>query len=81
MLSSPRARKIVTVFAVGIAILVGAYFYAVTPHHSFAPPESAGGLLDRADSLAWGNRWTDAQPLYKKAQHLFAAQKQTSKAL
>ena len=61
--------------------MVGAYFYAVTPHHSFASPESAEGLLDRADSLAWGNRWTDAQPLYKKAQHLFAAQKQPSKAL
>lgn len=61
--------------------MVGAYFYAVTPHHSFASPESAEGLLDRADSLAWGNRWTDAQPLYKNAQHLFAAQKQPSKAL
>ena len=61
--------------------MVGAYFYAVTPHHSSASPESAEGLLDRADSLAWGNRWTDAQPLYKKAQHLFANQKQLSKAL
>lgn len=61
--------------------MVGSYFYAVTPHHSFAPPESAEGLLDRADSLAWGNRWTDAQPLYEKAQHLFAAQKRASKAL
>ena len=63
------------------AILCGAYFYAVTPHHSFAPPESAQGLLDSADSLAWGNRWTDAQPLYEKALHLFAARQQPSKAL
>ncbi len=45
-----------------------------------AAPRSAS-RLNRADSLAWGNRWTDAQPLYEKAQHLFAAQKQPSKAL
>ncbi|WP_211256431.1 hypothetical protein, partial [Edaphobacter aggregans] len=38
-------------------------------------------MLDRADTLAWGNRWADAQPLYARAQHLFDAQKERSKAL
>jgi CHAT domain-containing protein/tetratricopeptide (TPR) repeat protein len=44
-------------------------------------PESAEGLLDRADTLAWGNRWADALPLYQKAQHLYTTQHEPSKAL
>jgi hypothetical protein len=51
------------------------------PHHSSAPPESADGLLDRADTLSWGNRWADAQPLYRKAQDQFVSQHRFSKAL
>jgi len=78
----PRIVK--RIFAtLGITCLVagGAYFYAFIPHHSSAPPESAEGLLDRADSLAWGNRWADALPLFQKAQQLFLSQHQPSKAL
>jgi hypothetical protein len=81
MLFSRDLKRIAAAIGIAFALLGGAYFYAVTPHHSSAPPESAEGLLDRADTLAWGNRWPDAQPLYAKAQHLFAAQKQPSKAL
>src|ERR1700758_2249381 len=66
-------RRIVRkIFAtLGITLLVAgcAYYYAITPHHSSAPPESAEGLLDRADTLAWGNRWADALPLSEKGQH------------
>ena len=65
-----------------ILIVIGcAYFYAITPHHSSAPPESSAGLLERADELAWGNEWAEAQPLYAKAEQLFDAQHQPSKAL
>lgn len=57
-------------FGVGtgtILIVLGcAYFYAIGPHHSSAPPESPAGLLERADELAWGNKWAEAQPLYAK---------------
>src|SRR5437899_10003844 len=69
--------------ALGTTLLVAgcAYYYAITPHHSSAPPKSAEGLLDRADTLAWGNRWADARPLYQKAQQLFLIQHNPSKAL
>ena len=59
----------------------GVFYYAITPHHTSAPPESAEGVLDTADTLAWGNRWTEAQPLYVRAQRLFEAQHQRTKAL
>ena len=67
--------------SITFGLAAGAYLYAVSPHHSSAPPESAEGLLDRADSLAWNNRWTEAQPLFAKAQSLFEQQKRPSKAL
>ena len=77
-------RIVRRIFAtLGITLLVAgcAYYYAITPHHSSAPPESAEGLLDRADTLAWGNRWADALPLYQKAQQLYTTQHEPSKAL
>jgi CHAT domain-containing protein len=77
-------RIVRRIFAtLGITLLVAgcAYYYAITPHHSSAPPESAEGLLDRADTLAWGNRWADALPLYQKAQQLYTSQHELSKAL
>ncbi len=64
-----------------LVVLACAYFYAIALHHSSAPPESPVGLLERADELAWGNKWADAQPLYAKAEHLFEVQNQPSKAL
>jgi len=68
--------------AVTLLVVLGcAYFYAIAPHHSSAPPESAAGLLERADELAWGNEWTEAQPLYAKAERLFESQHHPSKAL
>jgi tetratricopeptide (TPR) repeat protein len=78
----PRIVK--RIFAtLGIMFLVagGVYYYAITPHHSSAPPDSAAGLLDRADTLAWGNRWADALPLYQKAERLYTSQHELSKAL
>ena len=65
-----------------VLLLIGcAYFYVVAPHHSSAPPESAQALLERADELAWGNKWAEAQPLFARAEQLFDAQQQPSKAL
>jgi CHAT domain-containing protein/tetratricopeptide (TPR) repeat protein len=81
MLSSPWVRKTATVIGLAIALVGGAYFYAVTPHHSSAPPDSADGLLDKADTLSWGNRWAEAQPIYAKAAQLFRLQNRPSKAL
>ena len=66
----------ITLLAAGIA-----YYYAIKPHHSSAPPESAAGLLDRADTLAWGNRWEDALPFYREAEQHFLKQHELSKAL
>lgn len=81
MLSSKRARKILTGFIITIVLLGGAYFYAVTPHQSSAPRDSADGLLDRADTLSWGNDWAEARPLYMKAEQLYRFQGKRSKAL
>ncbi|RZU29643.1 hypothetical protein BDD14_6237 [Edaphobacter modestus] len=72
-------KGILVVFGVIIVILGSTYLYLISPHHNSAPPESADGLIDRADTLAWGNRWADALPLYARAQHLFEGQKQPSK--
>jgi CHAT domain-containing protein len=78
----PRAAKnIGAVIAMTLFLLASVYFYAITPHHTSAPPDSAEGLLDRADTFAWGNRWADAQPLYREAQQHFISEHQFSKAL
>ena len=78
----PRiVRKIFATLGITLLVAGCAYYYAITPHHSSAPPESADGLLERADTLAWGNRWADALPLYQKAQKLYTKQHQPSKAL
>src|ERR1700723_915453 len=74
-------KRILAVFGVTLVVLGSTYFYLISPHHSSAPPESAEGLLDRADTLAWGNRWADALPLYQNAQQLYTKQHQPSKAL
>src|SRR5271163_180326 len=81
MLSSSRVRNIATLSGIAIALVWGGYFYAVAPHHSSAPPESAQGLLDRADELSWLNRWAEARPLYGRSALLFSQQHQDSKAL
>ncbi|GAA3771338.1 CHAT domain-containing protein [Terriglobus aquaticus] len=75
------ARNLLVVSGVVIAVLAGGYAYIVTPHHSSAPPESASGLLDRADTLAWGNRWADAKPVYKKAEEAFQREHRLDLAL
>jgi CHAT domain-containing protein len=78
----PRALKLsAIVFAFGVLIIGAFYFYGFTPHASSAPLGSAQNLLDRADTLAWGNQWALAQPLYKQAEAKFEKQGQLSKAL
>lgn len=74
-------KFVAVIFAVAAALVTGVYFYAVTPHHSSADPQSARGLLERADILAWNNRWTEATPLYQRAQILFTQQGDAPKAL
>jgi hypothetical protein len=78
----PRiVKKIFATLGISFLVAGGAYYYAITPHHSSAPPDSAAGLLDRADTLAWGNRWAEALPLYQKAEQLYTSQHELSKAL
>ena len=79
-----RAPRIVQVFlgiSFATAALGSVYEYAVTPHHSSASPQSAEGIMDRADTLAWGHRWAEAAPLYARAQDLFAKRGNASRAL
>ncbi len=74
-------KKTAAVSIVGIAALLIMYGIAVAPHPSLAPPESAQGLLDKADVLSWTNRWVLAQPLYAQAAVLFRKERQPAKAL
>lgn len=75
------AKRLLFAFGVTVILAGAGYWYAITPHPSSAPPESAEGLLDRADVLSWGNQWAEARPLYMKAEHLFMYQGKRSKAL
>ena len=74
-------KRVAVAFATTVILVGVAYWYAISPHHPSAPPESAEGVLYQADTLSWGNRWEDALPLYRKAQQLFVAQHNSSKAL
>ena len=78
----PRiCKQISLTLVVTLVLAAGGYYYAISPHHTSAPPESAEGLLDRADTLSWVNRWAEAEPLYRRAEALFTAQRNPSKAL
>lgn len=72
-----------TAAASGILIVIAAatFYYAVTPHTPLAPAQSPEGLLQRANTLSWGNRWAAAEPLYAQAEVLFARRHEDAKAL
>ena len=74
-------KRIALVLLALVLVLTGTYYYAVTPHRPFVPAESAEDLLYRADTLAWNDRWEEAEPLYKSAEALFRTQRNQSKAL
>ena len=74
-------KRVTATLGLFLVIASGSYFYAISPHHTSAPAESSDGLLDRADTLAWGNLWVPAAPLYAKAQRLFVAENRPDKAL
>jgi CHAT domain-containing protein len=76
-----RTKKIIVVFGIAAVALSAGYFLAITPYHSFAAPESAQGLLYKADTLSWNNQWPEAKPFYERAAAEFAQQNQPSKAL
>jgi CHAT domain-containing protein len=74
-------KRTFVVIGTTIACLGLAYGLAVMPRRSLAEPDSAQGLLDRADALSWTNRWAMAAPVYAKASVLFKHDHQDSKAL
>jgi CHAT domain-containing protein len=74
-------KRIALVLLALVLVLTGTYYYAVTPHRPFVPAGSAEDLLYRADTLAWNDRWEEAEPLYKSAEALFRTQRNQSKAL
>ena len=81
MLRVPWVSKLISIFSISAALVVVTYFHAIIPRRSLAAPDTADGLLYRADTLAWNNRWIEAKPLYQKASLLFTAQHRPSKAL
>jgi hypothetical protein len=78
---SPKARRIAALSAITLSFVTDAFYYALRADHFAFTPNSAAGLLTHADTLAWGNRWVEAKPLYAQAAALFQAQDQPSKVL
>ena len=82
MLHTARGYKVflglLLVATIATAVVL---FHPGTIRHRPQTQESAQSLLDRADMLAWGNRWADAQPLYHRAEQMFQSQHELSKAL
>ncbi len=76
-----RAKRFAATCVIAAVVVSAAYFLAIMPHRSFAAPESAQGLLDKAETLSWGNRWPDAKPFYERAALLFSKQNERSKAV
>jgi CHAT domain-containing protein len=74
-------KRIFVVLGATVVGLAVAYRIAILPHYSFAPPKSAQGLLDKADSLSWENRWAEARPDYGEAAKLFRQEGKLAKAL
>ena len=81
MLHTARYKVFLGLLLVAAIATTVVIFRRVTPHRRPETQESAQSLLDRADKLAWGNRWTDAQPLYHRAEQMFRSQHELSKAL
>lgn len=76
-----QAKKPLAVIGLTLLVLGGGYEVAVSSQLSSAQPESAEGLLDRADKLSWNNRWAEARPFYQYAAQLFSAHGQSAQAL
>jgi CHAT domain-containing protein len=74
-------KRIALIFVALLVVVAGAYYYAVTPHRPHVPIGSGEDLLFRADALAWNDRWEEAAPLYQRAEALFRAQGNRSRAL
>jgi CHAT domain-containing protein len=74
-------KKVFVALGVATLGLALAYGIAISPKHSFAPAESAQGLLDRADMLSWSNQWVEARPLYAESAKLFRQKGSAAKAL
>ena len=73
--------RFATASGVALAIVAGAYLFAVTPHYSFTPPSSPEGLLEHADVLAWGNRWVEAATYFRQAEVGFRSRGKSAEAL
>jgi hypothetical protein len=67
----PRAKRVLVTTGLAVIILGSCYRYAIIPHPSWSPPESADGLLDRAE----------ARSLYAKATELFLQRHEPARAL
>jgi hypothetical protein len=78
---SPKARRIAALSAIILSFVTAAFYYALCVDQFASKTNSAAGLLNHADTLAWGNRWVEARPLYAQAAALFQAQNQPWKAL
>jgi CHAT domain-containing protein/tetratricopeptide (TPR) repeat protein len=66
-----RWARITFVICCLAIIAAGSSFYFVLLHHRTVLSDSSEGLLEHADTLAWGNRWADARPFYKEAEISF----------
>lgn len=70
-------------FSASAVLLAGLVYLASVVYQAATKPRpgSAEAILDEADEKAWFNDWEGAAPLFRKAELLFMAQHNASKAL
>ena len=68
---------------VSVVLLPGLLYLGAVVYRAATKPRagSAEAILEEADQKAWSNDWEGAAPLYRKAELLFMAQHDNSKAL
>ena len=74
-------RKQFFIVSISLISLAVISFIGVRYNKSKVDDRNPDSLLKRADSLSWNNNWIRAEPLYRRAELLYAQQHRPSRAL
>ena len=74
----PRVRLAMVAFALLVSLATACWFVTWVRRGGIG---IADALLQRADDLAWNDRWVEAEPLFKSSELLYLRQGRRSKAL
>ena len=74
-------RKQLFLASISLISLAVISFIGVRYNNSKVDDRNPDSLLKQADSLSWNNNWVRAEPLYHRAELLYAQQHRPSKSL